>query len=272
MRWSRDYFRVPCLVLACTILLSLAGPDSQGRNTERTIVAQAGAPTLQQPTQTPESSSPFNAAPTQPMPAPAIAHSQPAFFVMIDPGHGGDDQGAVFRQKLVEKDITLALARRLKTELQERGIPAHLAREGDTTVSLDQRAQAANEQHASVYVALHAGMPSGGVRVYAPALVSSQPPSGKFLVWENAQANSLLRSQELAQKIAGELNKKNVAATRSASPVRPLNNVAAPAVAVELTPDPENIQGMTSQKYQTTVAAAIAAGIAQLRPQWEGQP
>ena len=198
-------------------------------------------------------------------------HSPPAFLVMIDPGHGGDDQGAVFRERLLEKDITLALARRLKAELQERGIPAHLVRDGDATVSLEQRAELANEQHASIYVALHAGMPGGGVRVYAPALVSPEPPSGRFVVWGNAQANSLPRSQELAQKIAGELNRKNLTATNSASPLRPLNNVIAPAVAVELAPR-ENIQEMTSQKFQTTVAAAIAAGIALLRQQWEGQP
>ena len=63
-----------------------------------------------------------------------------------------------------------------------------------------------------------------------------------------------------------------MAATKSATPLRPLNNVSAPAVAVELAADPENIQEIMAQKFQTTVAAAIASGIAHLRPQWEGHP
>lgn len=192
---------------------------------------------------------------------------------MIDPGHGGDDQGATFGGKLVEKDITLALGRRLKSELHVRGIPARLLRDSDVTLSLEQRAENANEQHAAVYVSLHAGMPGQGVRVYAPALASSLPPSSvKFLPWESAQANSLPRSRELARKIAGELDKRNLTTISLATPLRPLNNIVAPAVAVELAPDPDNMQDVVSQKFQITVAAGIAAAIAELRPQLEKQP
>jgi N-acetylmuramoyl-L-alanine amidase len=115
------------------------------------------------------------------------------------------------------------------------------------------------------------------VRVYAPALASSPPSSpplssGRFLPWGEAQANSLARSQELAQTIVGELDKKSITALKLATPIRPLNNVTAPAVAVELAPDPDNMQDIMAQKFQTTVAAGIAAGIAQLRPRLEGQP
>lgn len=210
--------------------------------------------------------------PTATPPAPAVtqAHAPPAFFVMIDPAHGGDDRGAIFAGNLLEKDITLALARRLKTELQERGIFARLLRDADVNLSLEQRAENANEQHASVYVALHAGMPGQGVRVYAPALASFAPPAaGKFALWNNAQADSLARSQELAQRITSELGKKDVNAIELATPLRPLNNVIAPAVAIELAPDPNNVEDIMGQKFQTTVAAAIAVGIGQLRPQWE---
>lgn len=209
--------------------------------------------------------------PPSPQPSANASRNMPTFFVMIDPAHGGEDQGAVFGANLAEKDITLALARRLKTELQERGISARLLRDGDVSLSLEQRAESANEQHAAVYVALHAGVPGQGVRVYAPALPSVVPPvAGKFLVWEGVQANSLPRSQELAQRITVELDKKEVSATQLATPLRPLNNVSAPAVAIELTPDAENLQNLMAQKFQTAVAAGIATGIAQLRSQLEG--
>jgi N-acetylmuramoyl-L-alanine amidase len=55
-------------------------------------------------------------------------------------------------------------------------------------------------------------------------------------------------------------------------PVRPLNNIVAPAIAVELIPDTEAPQSMESQKRQTTVAAAIASGIAQVRNQMGVRP
>jgi N-acetylmuramoyl-L-alanine amidase len=194
----------------------------------------------------------------------------PIFFVMIDPAHGGEDRGAVFGANLAEKDITLALARRLKAELQERGIGARLLRDGDISLSLDERAESTNEQHAAAYIALHAGVPGQGVRVYAPALLSVAPLiAGKFLLWEGAQANSLPHSQELAQRITVELDKKNVSATQLATPLRPLNNVSAPAVAIELTPAPEGPQNLMGQKFQAAVAAGIAAGISQLRSQLE---
>jgi N-acetylmuramoyl-L-alanine amidase len=276
MHWSKaKRIRV---VLEAGVLLAAVGLSASFSPYARMINVQTSpTPGTTAAPQTPPQESPTPAVATpvqQSQPSPVSqTHSQPVFFVMIDPGHGGDDRGAVFGSKLAEKDITLALARRLKSELQERGIPAHLLRDGDTTLSLDQRAETTNEQHASVYVALHAGMPGQGVRVYAPVLASFPSSSaGKFLPWDHAQANSLPRSQDLAQKIADELGKKKVAAMRLATPLRPLNNISAPAVAVELAPDPDNLQDMMAQKFQTTVAAGIAAGIAQLRPQWEGQP
>ena len=196
----------------------------------------------------------------------------PAFFVMIDPGHGGDDQGAALGEKLVEKDVTVALARKLKSELQERGIAAHLLRDGDVSISLEQRAETTNEQHAGIYVAIHAGLPGHGVRVYAPGFTSGVPSnSAKFLTWENAQANYLVRSRALAHEIAANLEKKNVQVSSLNTPLRPLNNINAPAVAVELALNPDNIPEVTSQKFQTTVAAGVAAGIVQLRAEQEGK-
>ena len=67
---------------------------------------------------------------------------------MIDPSHGGYDKGATFGGKLVEKDITLRLAREVRKELEERGIAARLLRESDIDLSLDRRAEITNEQRA----------------------------------------------------------------------------------------------------------------------------
>src|SRR5258706_15700165 len=96
---------------------------------------------------------------------------------MIDPGHGGDDPGAKFSDTLLEKDITLAFARKLRRELQGRGIPAVLTRDSDTTLTFDQRALSTNSQRAAIYVAGHAGARGSGVRVMSAMHLASAPPA-----------------------------------------------------------------------------------------------
>ena len=178
MRWNKGFLLAAGLVLVCTLRPPSAGTKGRsGTGAGLSAIGQATVPSAQPQVPGQQSATPNSAAPTQQASPPAQLHSLPTFLVMIDPGHGGDDQGAVFRNKVVEKDVTLALARRLKSELQDRGIPAHLLRDSDTSVSLEQRAETANQQHASVYVALHVGSPGGGVRVYSPALASSSPPA-----------------------------------------------------------------------------------------------
>ena len=205
---------------------------------------------------------------------------------MIDPSHGGDDKGAFLSDKLDEKELTLAVARKLKAELQERGIAARLLRDTDTTLSLEQRAELTNAQHAAIYVAIHAGVFGQEVRVYTPALASS-PSAGKrlagepsstglslaasvqFLPWELAQAASLDRSKTIARAVAGELQKKDVQTLSLTTPLRPLNNIIAPAIAVELSTDRPNTQDLLNPRIQSLVAAAVASGLAQARAQIE---
>src|SRR5205823_9810422 len=169
----------------------------------------------------PETSvTPQSSQPTE-MPAQNQGHNAPIYFVMIDPSHGGSDRGAFLSDKLDEKDLTLAVARKLKTELQDRGIAARLLRDADINLSLELRAELTNAQHAGMYVAIHAGVPGQEVRVYTPALTSSSSASfspgeqanvkpGQFLPWETAQSAFLSQSQTVAQSVAGELQKKDV--------------------------------------------------------------
>lgn len=207
--------------------------------------------------------------PTQPnTPAAEGQKRAPEFFVMIDPSHGGNDKGATFGGKLVEKDITLRLAREVRKELEERGIAVRLLRESDIDLSLDRRAEITNEQRASLYVALHAGRTGKGVRVYAPVLTGVQQPlAGRFLPWESAQSPSLSRSQNVARAVSEELKKKGLTVANLDVPLRPLNNIVTPAIAVELTLDEEGLQSLESQKRQNNVATAIALGIVQIRNQ-----
>ena len=203
----------------------------------------------------------------------ADTQRRPEFFVMIDPSHGGGDKGAKFGGNLVEKDITLRMARELRKELEEHGIANRLLRDTDIDLSLERRAEITNEQHAGLYVAFHASRPGRGVRVYASFLTDPQQPlAGRFLPWESAQAGALSRSQIAAQAVAAELRKRGLTVSSLAMPVRPLNNLATPAIAVELAPDTDDPQSLEILKRQNSVAAAVAAAIAQIRGQLGGRP
>ena len=75
----------------------------------------------------------------------------------IDAGHGGEDQGAKGRGGMKEKDLTLAVARRLKAALENRlGIRVLLTRDEDKNVPIDERTALANNNKADVLVSLHA--------------------------------------------------------------------------------------------------------------------
>ena len=77
--------------------------------------------------------------------------------VVIDPGHGGEDPGATGYAGSNEKDITLAISRRLKTKIDaEPNMRAALTRDGDYFISLPMRVVKARQLHADLFVSIHA--------------------------------------------------------------------------------------------------------------------
>ena len=75
--------------------------------------------------------------------------------VAIDAGHGGTNHGASSADGISEKFLTLDIARRLRIEMQARGFQTVMTRDGDETVSLQQRAAIANAGDADVFVSVH---------------------------------------------------------------------------------------------------------------------
>jgi N-acetylmuramoyl-L-alanine amidase len=76
--------------------------------------------------------------------------------VMIDPGHGGTEEGAVSSSGLKEKDLVLDIARRLRTRLQSLGFGVSLTRDEDQSVGLTDRTALANHAAAALFVSIHA--------------------------------------------------------------------------------------------------------------------
>jgi len=232
-------------------------------NNGRTITL-AAAPTTANVPSTPTSAgtaNPSNAAPPFGN-APASARRP---LAVVDPAHGGEERGAALTDNLAEKDVTLGFARLLRHELESRGFAVLLLRDADTTLTLDQRAEAANRARAAIYITLHAVSQGTGARVYTALLPVEQPSQGAFREWNSAQAPALPLSRSVAAACVVELQKRQFAVHGSAASLRPLNNVLMPAVAVELAPGNNGIAELTSANYQDEAASAIADAVASVR-------
>jgi N-acetylmuramoyl-L-alanine amidase len=190
------------------------------------------------------------------------------YLVVIDASHGGTERGAALSNEVAEKNVTLALARRLRYELQIRGVQAVMVRENDTGVELDERAALTNTSHAAVYITLHAAVLGRGVRIYTSLLAPAEADAA-FRPWETAQAPHVEASRVLSAAVAAELAKRRITAASLAAPVRPLNNVTAAAIAVEVTPPSGDARSINLPSYQQRVAAAVAAAVFQVRLQLE---
>jgi N-acetylmuramoyl-L-alanine amidase len=88
-------------------------------------------------------------APARPLPSGAIT-------VVIDPGHGGPDPGAVGRGGIMEKHIVMSIGSQVATRLRQRGIKAVLTRTGDVDLDLQPRVALAERVRARVFVSIHA--------------------------------------------------------------------------------------------------------------------
>lgn len=76
--------------------------------------------------------------------------------IVLDPGHGGQDPGAIGLGGAAEKQLTLDVALRLKRRLESRGYTVLMTRSGDETVSLRDRVEFANRQPTDLFVSIHA--------------------------------------------------------------------------------------------------------------------
>jgi N-acetylmuramoyl-L-alanine amidase len=167
-------------------------------------------------TPVPVPAAPRHAAATPGQPAIPAAVNTPAqapptalhFYAVIDPSHGGDDRGAALSDAFAEKDVTLALARRLRQEFESRGIPTLVLRDSDANMALDDRAARTNTANPTIYVLLHAASDGKGVRLYTSLLPAGGENNGPFVAWEMAQARFVPISKAAAQNVAAEFQRQ----------------------------------------------------------------
>jgi N-acetylmuramoyl-L-alanine amidase len=259
--------------------ITLSPIKSQSAANTTGMVSGATAPVAAAPAPGATSSAGTAAAPQQSVEAPqppAARQSGGAarrYFAVVDASHGGNDRGEALSTTLAEKDVTVAFARRLRQELENRGIATLVLRDSDATVSLDDRAHYANTTHAAVYVVVHAASNGHGVRLYTALLPHAEEDDhGPFRSWTTAQAASIALSEAAAASVAAELKKQQVTVRTLTAPLRPLNNISTAAIAVEVAAPSSDLSPLTSPDYQQLVAGAVANGIADIRAQLGAAP
>ncbi len=90
-------------------------------------------------------------------PSRSSKKSAKAITIMLDPGHGGEDPGAIGSRGSMEKNVTLSIARRLRERIEnDPGMKAALTRDGDFFVPLQTRVQKARRAKADLFVSIHA--------------------------------------------------------------------------------------------------------------------
>jgi N-acetylmuramoyl-L-alanine amidase len=217
---------------------------------------------------------------------PALAQTGPAnpgtpespqgterpLLIMIDPAHGGTDPGALLTASTPEKDITLNFARRLKQELNARGILCQLVRDGDVTLTADQRAGLINAADPTLYIALHASSLGSGMRVFTALVPSPAASKGPFLDWDGVQSATLPRSKALQTQLVAAVQKTRFPTHALSASLRPLNSLRSPAIAVEISPTTGDAAQVSASGYQQMICAALANALASIAPSLRGSP
>jgi N-acetylmuramoyl-L-alanine amidase len=216
-------------------------------------------------------------------------------IIAIDPGHGGRDPGAIGKRGTREKDITLAVAKKMKTLInREPGYRAILTRNSDRFVMLRNRVKTAREHQADLFLSIHAdSFKSARVRgasVYALSLSGASSEAARWIA-EKENASDLIGGISLDDKddlIASVLLDLSQTATiqdslelgsdvlKKLGKVSKLNNkkVQQAGFAVLKAPDmpsilietaflsnPAEEKKLRSSKYQQKLANAVFAGI-----------
>jgi len=105
----------------------------------------------------PRMSTPDRQPSTEPSYPPQRSDARRRIVIAIDPGHGGEDPGAIGRRGTYEKNVTLAIARKLKVLVDaEPGMRAMLTRDDDYFVPLHARVQKARRVQADLFISIHA--------------------------------------------------------------------------------------------------------------------
>lgn len=206
---------------------------------------------LQRAGQRPPGGNPIPVTPPQagypPTNLPSVPNSR--IVVVIDPGHGGPDPGAIGINGIREKDIVLPIALEVASLLEQQGVQAVLTRPDDRDLDLDPRVQIAERANANLFVSIHAN-----------AISLSRPDVNGIETYYYSSS-----SLRLAQVIHASVVQNTGSADRGVRQARfyVIRNTSMPAVLVEtgFVTGQNDAARLGDPAYRSQMAGAIARGI-----------
>lgn len=246
---------------------------------------------LQSPTQAHSATAQGFAPPPPPL-APASASRR---VIIIDAGHGGHDPGAIAATKAREKEITLAMARALKQELENTGrYKVYMTRETDIFIPLRQRVAFARQKKGDLFISLHADkVARGNVRgasIYTLSENASDAESARLAEQENmagvvagvdlsgeeadvadilldlAMREKMNESNLLARYLEDTMRRKNIRllpnSHRSAGfAVLKAPDIPSALIEIGFLSNKDEAKLLTTKEFQSNMARALREGI-----------
>lgn len=242
------------------------------------------------------------AAPGTPgaLPTPSRPQELPGIrTIALDPGHGGKEVGAVGAGGLMEKDLTLAICRRLADSLAAKtGARVVLTRDDDVVVSLEQRTAIANQYKADLFLSVHLNAAvvkdAKGSETYflsleasdelarraaevenaaAPATTADPAADLKLILWDLAQQAYLGESSRFAQAIQEEMNAATGVSNRGVkqAPFKVLVGATMPAALVEVgfITNADEERKLQTAEFQTLMVDAITRAVERYKTDYE---
>ena len=255
---------------------------------------QQGQPRqVQQPKQQPsrQVQQPKPAAPTS-KPKPLTPKSLTREFgltaktIVIDPGHGGKDPGALGTGALQEKGIVLSISEKLREILTAKGYTVLMTRDTDRFIPLKKRTEFAIQHKADLFLSIHANAAetsrANGIETYYLDVTSTDKASEKIAARENIDSGYSIQeletllegliqesksedSERLAQSVQRALVRSTGAIDRGVKHARfvVLIGTKVPAILIEtgFVSNPAEGQKLATSAYQQSIATAIAEGV-----------
>ena len=174
-----------------------------------TLAPQAGAPwrfVIDLQSSTPQigiktfSNDAQSVATTTPVPTPQKSVAKKK-IVMLDPGHGGQDPGAISKSGKYEKDLTLKMAKETKVLLEKAGYKVVMTRDKDYYVTLRGRIEKAHKANADLFISIHADSAANstakGLSVYTISETASDKEAAALA--EKANKDDILFGMDLSE-------------------------------------------------------------------------
>lgn len=192
-----------------------------------------------------------------------------AMKVVIDPGHGGYQPGAIGVNGLKEKDVTLDIGLKVRDALKAKGIDVVMTRETDKFVSLQDRVTFTNKQLADLFVSIHANSFNGNVKgtevlYYDRAFPQPDYPASPEM--EALTEYSKQLAQSLQTTFVNEIGTVNRKIKPDAAYVIRRGTIPSALVETAFIDNVEDAKLLASPSGRTQMANAIANGIAKLAP------